>query len=102
VLFIGWIINDKIRLNNKIINLEMKQAFIKEEITGLELRTSDDNLEKITRRVITDVFHSEEFKKEFKSTIRDTLLHIEKNRSAETVGVLSLIIEKLEKLEAAR
>lgn len=99
VLFLGWIITNSVRLTNRITSSEMKQDSLIKEMSKLESKTSDDNLEKISRRVIVDVFHSEEFKREFKTTIRDTLLHIDKNRAAQDVGLLSLVLEKLEKLE---
>ena len=102
VLFLGWIITNSVRLTNRITSSEMRQDSLIKEMNKLESKTSDDNLEKISRRVIVDVFHSEEFKREFKTTIRDTLLHIDKNRTAQDAGLLSLVLEKLEKLEVSQ
>jgi hypothetical protein len=70
----------------------------KERIKNLEDKTSFENLEKVTQKVLTQAIHS----KEFKESMRDVILHVSKNHYAAENGVMIRVLEVLEGLEAKK
>ena len=76
-------------------DLQRDVVDLKEATKKLEEKTSFESLERITKKVMLQVVHS----KDFKDSIRDVILHIEKNRTAEEAGAFSEILHQLQELK---
>jgi len=83
------------KVTTRVRDVERDILDQKERIKNLEDKTSFENLEKVTQRVLTQAIHS----KEFKESMRDVILHVSKNHYAAEAGVMSQVLEALKKME---
>jgi len=83
------------KVTTRVRDVERDILDQKERVKNLEDKTSFENLEKVTQKVLTQVIHS----KEFKESIRDVILHVATNHYAAESGVMSQVLETLKRLE---
>ena len=91
-----WVVVLVTRVTTRVRDAERDILDQKERVKDLEEKTSFENLEKVTQKVMMQVIHS----KEFKESMRDVILHVAKNQYAEESSVRVQILETLERLEA--
>lgn len=98
-----WVMSLTNKLSSRALNGERDIEDLEKRVAKIEHETSFLSLKETFSRIVFEVFHSKEFKEAneqvVKSTIKDTLLHIERNRSIAQAGSLDLILDKLDKLD---
>lgn len=90
-----WVVVLVTRVTTRVRDAERDILDQKERVKDLENKTSFENLEKVTQKVLTQVIHS----KEFKESMRDVILHVSKNHYAAESGVMLEVLETLKRLE---
>jgi hypothetical protein len=90
-----WIVVFITRVSTRVRDAERDISDQKERVKNLEDKTSFENLEKVTQKVLTQVIHS----KEFKESIRDVILHVATNHYAAESVVMSEVLQALKRLE---
>lgn len=93
-----WVMTLTTRLSNRALNAERDVLELRERVARLEHQTAFSSLKETFSEVVIQVLHSKEFQETNKRIIRDTLLHIAANKTAEQAGALSLILEKINDL----
>jgi len=97
-----WVMSLVNKLSSRALNGERDVEDLEKRVSKIEHATSFLSLKETFSRIVFEVFHSKDFKeaneKVVKDTIKETLLHIERNRSVAQAGSLDLILDKLEKL----
>lgn len=103
-LFVGaiWVLTLTSRISNRAYSLERDMESGKDRLTKLENKTSFEYLETISQRAFSNLIHSEEFKKVTSQVIKDTLLHIEKNRTASSLAAFEEILAQIRELRESR
>ena len=90
-----WVMVLVSRVSIRVRDIERTGEDREKRIVKLEEKTSYEHLEQLITKVSFQVFHSAEFK----TTLKNILLHIEKNRAAAEIGVLNEILYRLQKME---
>lgn len=90
-----WVMVQVSRVTSKVISAERDIIELKKDVEKLEQKTSYEHLEEVTKRVMLQVVHSEDFKK----SIRDVLLHIERNKSIAEASAFTEILNRLDQIE---
>jgi hypothetical protein len=92
---IMWVVVLVTRVTTRVRDVERDILDQKERIKNLEDKTSFENLEKVTQRVLTQAIHS----KEFKESMRDVILHVSKNHYAAENAVMLEVLEVVKKMQ---
>jgi len=101
-----WMTSLAIKTSNRALVLETAKTTHEDRLDKLEAATSYTSIEKIVERVCAHVFHSPEFKASMKESIegivqksiRDTILHLDKNKKSSEVGAYAEILDRLKGL----
>lgn len=101
-LFIGaiWVLTITSKISNRAYALERDMADMKLKVKTLEEKTSFQALESVFTKVCLQVFHSKEFKEANREAIRDTLLHIERNKDHAEAGAFEEILSEIRRMHA--
>ncbi len=100
ILATVWMTTLITRTSNRALLLELASENHAERIKTLENATSYTALEQVVARVCTHVFNSKEFKDNMKDSIKETLLHIDRNRSHAELGAIELVLDEVKRLHA--
>ena len=88
--------------------LEVKSSDHDERLSKLEVSTSYASIEKVVEKVCLQVLHSREFKDSMKESlegtieksVKNTLLHIERNKSVGEAGAFEEILAEMRRIYA--
>lgn len=108
ILAAVWMTTLITRTSNRALLLEVTAKNHAERIKTLENATSYTALEQVVEKVCLQVLHSREFKESMKESlegsieksVKNTLLHIEKNRSAGQAGAFEEILTEIRRMHA--
>jgi predicted AAA+ superfamily ATPase len=103
ILAAVWMTTLITRTSNRALLLEVKIKDQEDRVIKLEVATSYSSIEKIVEKVCFQVLHSREFKDSMKESlegtieksVKNTLIHIEKNRSSGQVGAFEEILNEI-------
>jgi hypothetical protein len=107
VLIAVWLASLSIKTSNKVLAIEISLNSHKDKITVLEKITTHDSIEKVVEKVVYNIFNSPQFKEAIKGpiesavnkSVRDTMIHINKNEKASEASAFEEILHRLKKLE---
>lgn len=94
-----WVMSLISKVSGRTVNIERDVGDLEKRVDKLESETSFSSLKETFSQIVLQIFHSKEFKDTNKEVIRDTLLHIEKNRTASEAGALHLILEEIQHIK---
>lgn len=100
ILATVWMTTLITRTSNRALLLEIKSTDYEERIKKLELSTSYETVEKTVEKICRQVFNNKDFKVLMKEAIKETMLHIDKNRTHEEVGKIDLVLDEVRRLHA--
>lgn len=103
-----WISTLSARSSNRVMLLEVKVSDHEVRLEKLETATSYASIEMIVSKVCLQVLHSREFKDSMKESlestiaksVKDTLLHIDRNKSTGQAGAFQEILDSLKLMHA--
>lgn len=98
VLSMLYVIGLIIKISNRALLLEISKKDHDERLQKLENITSHESVEKVVEKICKQIFNSPEFKESFRGTVKETMLHIEANRSHAAVGSLNLVLEEIQRI----
>ena len=90
-----WVMILVSRVSIRVRDQERDIQDLKAATTKLEEKTSFEHMEEVTTKVMLQVVHSNDFK----SVIRDVVLHSNKNRESAEAGVFNEILHQLQELK---
>lgn len=102
-----WIATLTVKTSNRVLLLEVSVKDNNSEIENLKKATSYTSIEKVVEKVVYSIFNSPQFKEAIKApieaavnkSVRDTMLHINKNEKASETSAFEEILHRLKKLE---
>ncbi len=108
ILAAVWMTTLITRTSNRALLLEVKASDHDERLNKLEVSTSYASIEKVVEKVCLQVLHSREFKDSMKESlegtieksVKNTLLHIEKNKSTGEAGAFAEILTEIRRMHA--
>jgi hypothetical protein len=100
LLSLVWAITTASKISNRALLLEISIKSHGERITKIEKDTSYSSLEAVVQKVCFQVFNSKEFKESMMSCVKDTLLHVEKNRSVSQAGAFEEILFEIKQMHS--
>jgi len=103
-----WISTLSARSSNRVVLLEVKVSGHEARMGKLENATSYASIEQMVSKVCLQVLHSGEFKASMKESlestiaksVKDTLLHIDRNKSTGQAGAFDEILKTLKCMRA--
>ena len=98
VLSFIWAVSLTSKISNRALLLEVSSKNHETRIVKIEEATSHASMETLVGKLCVQVFHSKEFKDTLKESVRDTMLHIEANRTAAAVGSYDEILSGINQL----
>lgn len=98
VLSVLYIISLIVKINNRALLLELKQADHEERINKVEKATDYATVEKTVEKICKQIFNSIEFKDSIEKTVKNAVLHVERNNSAATMGSFNLVLDEIKQL----
>lgn len=100
ILATVWMTTLITKISNRALLLELAKQDHESRIDELEKVTSYASLEKVVEKVCRHVFNSKEFKDSMKDSIKETMLHIDRNRSHAELGAIELVLDEVKRLHA--
>jgi len=94
-----WTIVAASRISNRAQLLEIAVETHDKRLEKLEKATSYTEIEKIVERVCVHIFYSKDFKETMKDSVKETILHVEKNRSSAQAGAFEEILNELKEIK---
>ncbi len=108
ILAAVWMTTLITRTSNRALLLEVRTDDHEKQINDLKAATSYTSIERVVEKVCLQVLHSREFKDSMKDSlegtieksVKNTLLHIEKNKSAGQAGAFEEILSEIRRMHA--
>ncbi|CAB4213314.1 hypothetical protein UFOVP1451_5 [uncultured Caudovirales phage] len=108
ILAAVWMTTLITRTSNRALLLEVRTNDHEEQLKELKAATSYTSIERVVVQVCTQVLHSREFKDSMKDSlegtieksVKNTLLHIEKNKSVGQAGAFEEILLEIRRMHA--
>lgn len=94
-----WVMGLVNKISIRATNIERDVVDIDKRILKVEEKTEYRYQEAIVTEIIVKVFNSKEVKDVLKSQIRDVILHIDKNFSAERAAAFDIILEEIKQIK---
>lgn len=98
VLTFLYVISLIVKINNRALLLELKQADHEDRIDKVEKATDYATIEKTVGKICKQIFNSIEFKESIEKTVKSAVIHVERNKAAETLGSLNLVLDEIKQL----
>lgn len=106
ILAAVWMTTLITKISNKALLLEITVNNHNDKIINLEAATSYSSIEKVVEKVCYQVFNSKQFKDSMKEpietavqkSVKDTLLHIERNRSISQSSAFDAILDEIRRI----
>jgi uncharacterized membrane protein YkvI len=108
ILAAVWMTTLITRTSNRALLLEVRTDDHEKQINDLKAATSYTSIERVVEKVCLQVLHSREFKDSMKESlegtieksVKNTLLHIEKNKSTGEAGAFAEILTEIRRMHA--
>lgn len=108
ILAAVWMTTLITRTSNRALLLERGSSEHEKRIEALETATSYTSIERVVEKVCLQVLHSREFKDSMKESleatieksVKTTMLHIEKNKSAGEAGAFAEILTEIRRIHS--
>lgn len=108
ILATVWMTTLITRTSNRALLLEVRTNDHEEQLRELKAATSYTSIERVVVQVCAQVLHSREFKDSMKESlestieksVKNTLLHIEKNKSSGQAGAFEEILIEIRRMHA--
>lgn len=94
-----WVMSLISRVSIRATNIERDIKTLDERTTKVENKTDYKYQETIVTEIIVKVFNSKEVRDTLKNQIKEVILHVDKNFTAERAGVFNLLLEELKEIK---
>ena len=100
ILSAVWMTTLITKISNRALLLEVSTRSHENRLGNLENSTSYASIEKVVEKVCYHIFNSKEFKESMRDSVKETILHVERNRTVESATSLTLVLEEIKMLHA--
>lgn len=94
-----WVMFLVSRTSVRAANIENNVLMLKERVVKIESKTEYENQEKVIINVFIKATNSKEFKDSLKSSIREVIIHLDRNRSIAESQAFDEILKELKSLK---
>ena len=98
ILATVWMTTLIARISNRALLLEVARENHEERLAKVEAATDYAAVEKTVEKICKQIFNSIEFKESIEKTVKNAVLHVERNNSAATMGSLNLVLDEIKQL----